>query len=182
MTLDHKLGALEGVSFQVIDVDCTIGIIFTHLSGVLPSKEILGTVSLGDSWVEGAELEAIKLAIDEDRRVLLILAFGRESCDNSGGRFAKLTIAIYFNLIRLVLLFGWRQPEADALIWRPDYCLDALFGRLPPDEFAHNSTRTSIDDTQIRVVWVVEIVLLADEKVCIPGRVLEHIDILLRDK
>ena len=97
VALNHELGALERICFEVVDVDSAVGVVFAHLGRILPSEEVLGAVSFCNCWVERAELKAVKFACDEVGRVFLVLAFCWESGNNSGGWLTKLATTVNFN-------------------------------------------------------------------------------------
>jgi len=182
VTLDHKLGAFERFSLQVVNVDSAIGVFLRHLGSVLPGEEILGTLIWAHGRVQGTELKAVEFAIDIGWSFFLVFALARETSVNSGRKLAKIVVAVNLNIVRLVGCLCRRQTETNALIWAPQKSLETFLGRLFPNVLSNGSTCVGVDDAQIVIVWVVHVVLFAHDNTRVGGRIPKTIDILLGDK
>lgn len=117
VALDHKFRTLKRICFEIVYIDCAIGIIFSHLGSVLPRKQVLLTVGRSHSRVKRAKFKSIEVSRYENWWIFLIFALSWEASVNSDSRLSKLAISVNFNLIGLVRRLWWCQTKANTFVW-----------------------------------------------------------------
>jgi hypothetical protein len=137
--LDGELGSFKRLLIQVIDIHCSICLLFRELGSMLPGKQVARALVGGHFGVQRTELEAIKVTLTESGRIILSGSLFSESSMDGDGRLTIIFVLINLNAIGVFVNDG-SSVEAETLVLGELKVLHAFLGRESPGKLSQSAS------------------------------------------